>query len=233
MHQVYCISGLGADHRIFQKLKIDNAQLHFIEWELPDEKDNMQSFALRLARQIKHPEITLIGVSYGGMLATEINRFYNRAKKNHSLHPDHPVNFPVNIKKTILISSCKSRNEFPRLMQLAAKFRLHKAVPYHFILRNKALNRFVFDLQSKQEELHLKRMMLKQHDVTLIKRSINIIFEWDNEIPNELVHIHGTKDRLLTPVNVMADHWVKGGGHFMIYNRATEISGIINKILQD
>jgi pimeloyl-ACP methyl ester carboxylesterase len=223
MHHVYCISGLGADHRLFKKLKIENAELHFIHWELPDENDDMHSYALKLARQISHPEIILIGVSFGGMLATEINRFFTQP---------NVADLPVTIKKTILVSSCKNRIEFPKLMLLAAKLRLHKAVPYNLVLRNNALNRFAFDLKSKEEELYLKRMMLRENDVRFIKRSIDIIFKWQSDSPGNLVHIHGTGDRLLTPGNIKADHWIEGGGHFMVWNRAAEISNIINEILK-
>jgi pimeloyl-ACP methyl ester carboxylesterase len=232
MQHIYCISGLGADHRIFQKLKIENAELHFIHWELPHEKDDMRSYALRLAKQISHSEIILMGVSFGGMLATEITRFYSKANTNGAAVKDVSAPWPLEIKKTILVSSCKSRDEFPNLMRLVSRLRLHKAIPYNIVLHNTTLNRFVFDLKSKEEELYLKRLMLEQNDARLIKRSVNIIMRWKNALPNKMVHIHGTADRLLTPANITPDYWIEGGGHFMVWNKATEISGIINSVLK-
>jgi len=231
MNHIYCISGLGADHRIFQKLRIDNGELHFIQWEMPGVDDTMRSYALKLAQQIKHEEIILVGVSFGGMLATEINNYYQNVEHDGTLN-EKGLNPNMVIRQTILISSCKNQHEFPGLMQLAGKMKLHKAVPYQFVLRNKTLNRFVFDLRSNEEELYLKRVMLRENQVKLIKRSINIILGWKAGITHSVVHIHGTSDRLLSPGNITADHWVENGGHFMVWNRAEEVSTIINALLK-
>jgi pimeloyl-ACP methyl ester carboxylesterase len=229
MHHIYCISGLGADHRIFQKLKIENAELHFIAWELPANNDTMRSYALKLAKQIKHDNIVLLGVSFGGMLATEINRYYQEIKKGVA-EPQPLLNSSVVITKTILVSSCKTNNEFPGLMQLAGRIKFHKAVPYQLVLRNKALNRFMFDLRSNEEELYLKRLMLKQNNVALIKRSIHLILTWKAATPGSIVHIHGLSDRLLTPQKIKADYWIEDGGHFMVWNKADEVSAILNNV---
>jgi pimeloyl-ACP methyl ester carboxylesterase len=227
MHHIYCISGLGADQRIFQKLKIENAELHFIHWEMPDADDSMRSYAIKLARQIKHENVILVGVSYGGMLASEINA-YQAASANT------PAQLPFHVEKTILISSCKHNGEFPAGLKWASRLNIHKAVPYRMILRSNILNRFVFDLRSKEEELYMKRMMLKDNELEFIKRSIRIILKWEKkECGNGLLHIHGNKDRLITPGNIHADYWIRDGGHFMVWNKADEISRIINGLLKD
>jgi pimeloyl-ACP methyl ester carboxylesterase len=231
MNHIYCISGLGADKRIFQKLTLRGSELHFIEWELPEPGDTMRTYALKLARQIKHPSIVLIGVSFGGMLASEIGRYFAELKKGMVTTPDPLLNQQQIIENIILISSCKSPVEFPSLMRLAAAIKIHKAVPYRFILNNKTLNRFVFDLRSNEEELYLKRMMLQENNLVLIKRSINIIFSWKANLPADIIHIHGSADRLLTPGKVKADYWISDGGHFMVWNKAAEISAIINQLL--
>ncbi|CAN5636368.1 hypothetical protein BH10BAC3_BH10BAC3_19150 [soil metagenome] len=232
MHHIYCISGLGADHRIFQKLKIENAELHFIEWELPAIDDTMRSYALKLARQIKHSSVVLIGVSFGGMLATEISRYYQQVKKDNLQNRETELKPNLVINRTILISSCKATEELPSLMKLAARMKVHKAVPYKLILGNNALNRFAFDLRSSEEELYLKRLMLEENNFTLIKRSIHLILNWKAQLPVNIIHIHGTSDRLLTPRNVKPDYWIKDGGHFMVWNRAVEISAILNSLLK-
>jgi pimeloyl-ACP methyl ester carboxylesterase len=233
MHHIYCISGLGADHRIFQKLKIDNAELHYIEWELPAIDDTMRSYALKLAKQIKHSVIILVGVSFGGMLATEISRYYQQVKAGNSENQKPELNAALTINKTILISSCKATMELPTLMKLASRMKVHKAVPYKLVLRNSALNRFAFDLRSSEEELYLKRLMLEENNIPLIKRSIGIILNWKAGLPENVIHIHGTGDRLLTPRNVKADYWIRDGGHFMVWNRADEISAILNSLIEN
>jgi pimeloyl-ACP methyl ester carboxylesterase len=223
--QVYCISGLGADRRIFSKLKLENADLHFIDWTLPEQGDTMRSYALTLAKQVKHEEIVLVGVSFGGMLATELTTI----SKENSL-TDDPA-FPFRIIKTFIISTCKTHRQFPLPMRWASYVKLHKAAPYSLILRNSRLNRFVFDLKSRDEELYLKRLMLDSTNLELIKRSVNIIFNWKAEPEADVIHIHGTADRLFPARNIKADHWVKDGGHFMVWNKAHEISGIMQDAL--
>ncbi len=210
MQHIYCISGLGADFRIFQHIRIPGAIMHPIKWETPHEEETLPAYAKRLSEQILHADAILLGVSFGGMLATEISK--------------HTV-----VGKTILVSSNRSPNEFPRYLKLAGNIRLHKLVPYQFVSRFAVLNRFIFDTRSKAEELYLKRMMLKDSDILFIKRAVNMIMKWkeDHRKVSNLIQIHGTKDRLLLPNRIEADHWIEGGGHFMIWNEAEKISSII------
>lgn len=206
---IYCISGLGADFRIFSKLRIKGAVLHPIHWEIPGRHATLPSFALELSKQIKHSNPVLLGVSYGGMLSTEIAK-----------------NVPVS--RAIIVSSCKQRSELPLYMRVAGAAGLHKVLPYWLVTQNKFLNRLIFDTRSREEELYLKRLMLTGSNLTLIRRSVNMILHWQNEeLPANLVHIHGEKDKLLLPFGIRADYWVPDGGHFMIWNKANDVSAII------
>jgi hypothetical protein len=56
----------------------------------------------------------------------------------------------------------------------------------------------------------------------------NAAINWDNtEIIPNLVHIHGDKDNLLPYWYVRNFILIKGGTHFMVYNRAKEVGAII------
>jgi pimeloyl-ACP methyl ester carboxylesterase len=212
---VYCFSGLGADFRIFSQLEIQHAQLHAVNWEMPMAGEALPDFALRLAGQITHPNPVLLGVSFGGMLVTEI------AKR-------------LPHQKAIIISSCKARQELPWYFKAAGRLGLHKVVPYESVTKVSALSRFIFDSRSKAEELYLKQMMLRQTQVEFIRRSVNMILNWQNQVaPHDLIHIHGTKDRLLIPGPVKPTHWIDGGGHFMVWNMAEMVSTIINRVLSE
>jgi pimeloyl-ACP methyl ester carboxylesterase len=221
--QIYCISGLGADRRIFSKLKLENAELHFIDWVLPEPSDTMRSYALSLAKQVKHEEIVLVGVSFGGMLATELTAI---SRENTRIE-DEGLILPFRVLKTFIISTCKTPRQFPFPLRWASYLKWHKAAPYSLILRSNRLNRFVFDLKSRDEELYLKRLMLGSTNLELIKRSVNIIVNWKADHEVDVIQIHGTADRLFPARNIKADHWVKDGSHFMVWNRAREISRLI------
>jgi pimeloyl-ACP methyl ester carboxylesterase len=211
MQHIYCISGLGADFRIFSKLQVKGATLHPIEWQMPSSDDTLVSFAQKLSSQINHPSPVLLGVSFGGMLATEMARV-------------------LPIQKAIIVSSCKLRAELPAYMRAAGRVGLHKAIPFWMVTQSKHLNRFIFDTRSREEELYLKRMMLADTNVEFIRRSVNMILNWRNtEQSASVIHIHGDRDKLLLPGTVQPDYWIKNGGHFMIWNMADKISEILNR----
>lgn len=215
MQHIYCFSGLGADFRIFSKIKVADAILHPIEWQMPEASDTLASFAQKLSSQVIHSDPVLLGVSFGGMLATEMAK-------------------TLSVKKVIIVSSCKVRAELPAYMRAAGRVGLHKALPFWAVTQNKHLNRLIFDTRSREEELYLKRMMLADTNIQFIKRSVNMILNWRNtEKPSSLVHIHGDSDKLLLPGPVHPDYWVKNGGHFMIWNMADQISEILNDELAD
>lgn len=214
-HHIYCISGLGADFRIFQKLQIADAEMHPIEWTIPEPGETLPEFAKRLSAQIQHEDPILLGVSFGGMLATEISK----VKK---------------VKATFVVSSCKRRSELPAYLRLAGKLRLHQVVPYWLATKSRRLNRFIFDPRSKAEELYLKQLMLKHSNPVFLQRAVHMILTWQNAaVPGGIIHIHGRKDKLLTPKNVQANFWINDGGHFMIWNKAPEISRCIAEMLHE
>ena len=49
--------------------------------------------------------------------------------------------------------------------------------------------------------------------------------------PENIIRIHGNKDRVLPVINFKPQHLVKDGGHFMVANRAEEISAILESEL--
>jgi hypothetical protein len=59
------------------------------------------------------------------------------------------------------------------------------------------------------------------------------VVNWKNNWqPDDLVHIHGDKDKIFPIKKISSAHIVKEGTHMMIYNRAKEIGNYIEKELQ-
>jgi hypothetical protein len=66
-----------------------------------------------------------------------------------------------------------------------------------------------------------------------VKWAIDAILHWKNkEIPSNIVHIHGTGDRLLPGNLVKADHIIKGGTHVMTMDNHDEISALLRQLIQ-
>ena len=80
--KIYCISGLGADHTVFDRLDI-NGEKVCISWIPSFEWESLKDYARRLTAQVDTSEpFLLLGVSFGGMLAVEMNKFIS-PEKNH------------------------------------------------------------------------------------------------------------------------------------------------------
>ncbi|HVY73524.1 MAG TPA: hypothetical protein VG890_01770, partial [Puia sp.] len=118
MTNLYLISGLGADKRIFGKLGFpENYRIHYIEWAPFAEGESMEQYAAKLSGQIDQREpFSLIGLSFGGMLAVEISKI---------LEPKH----------TVLISSVAGPFEFSWSYRLLGKLALPRIYHTHIFLR--------------------------------------------------------------------------------------------------
>src|SRR5436190_22473098 len=99
MKKIYFISGLGADKRVFSFLDLSFCEPIFIDWITPLKKESLESYALRLRQSIPEPEPIIIGISFGGMLATEMAKADNRIK-------------------SIIIASNKTSDELPKLFRI-------------------------------------------------------------------------------------------------------------------
>jgi len=216
---VYCLSGLGADERLFNKLNLPDTELHFVKWQVPESNDSLETYAQKLSMQIAHDEVLLLGVSFGGMLASALlQRQYTMPGAN-----------PFHIRKAFLVSSCSHAGQLPWFIRLAGQSGLCHLVPYSFAQHTNWLNRFIFDLRSSDEELYFKRIMLQQTHSSLLRHAVRMIGCWgQKQAPPGVVHIHGTADKLLPYRLVQPDIAIQNGGHFMIWNRAAEISTILN-----
>lgn len=225
MKTVYCISGLGADERIFSKLDVPGVTFTCIRWLQPVKKEPIGAYAARMLNQIRndHPDMkgdhpdrkgdhpVILGVSFGGMMAIEMAKI-------------SPVT------KLILVSSVKSRQEMPLWMRLAGKLGLDRLLPANPPRLAKMENNFLG--AQTAEEMALCDDFRNNVDPVYLQWAIRQVLNWQNEWqPAELYHIHGSMDKSFPIGRIRPTHLIEGGGHFMIMNRAEEINGILKAIL--
>lgn len=213
---IYCFPGLGSNRHIFDSLVIDSRyDVRVIEYGTPDRGITLSLFAKQLSTQIDTTrEFILIGVSLGGMICVELNEI---------LCP----------KKTIIISSAKNRNELP------ARYRFQKAVPIYKVLPGGVLLAGAKILQpivepDRNKHRKIFKGMLKEKKAAYMKRTVNMIIDWDRTANSkEIHHIHGTNDHTL-PIRKIKfpSHIVNKGSHMMTLTRAKDISNILNSILK-
>jgi pimeloyl-ACP methyl ester carboxylesterase len=207
--KIYGISGLGADERVFQYLNLPNFTP--IHWIPTIQNEGIASYSHRLSDQINTSQpFILIAVSFGGLIATELNK---------TLAPE----------KTILISSITKRDELPWLYRLIGKLGVLKTIPKPLLNPPFWLMKTLF--RAKNEEL--LRKILKDTDLTFLKWAMIQLTNWSNTIePKKTIRIHGTKDYLL-PAKGNIDHSIEDGGHFMIVDVASQLKELIKKSLSD
>ena len=211
--KVYFISGLAADKRVFKHIKLPAGfEAVYLEWIKPTKNESLGSYSLRLAEKIDTKEkFALIGLSMGGMIASEIAKKYK----------------PV---VTILLSSVPTSKHFPVRFRIAYFVRLHKLLPTNFLKSVSIMKRF-FSPEDPQDKEIIKQV-IKDSDTKFIRWALGAIFQWKNEdIPAPLLHIHGTSDRTLPIRNTKPTHIIHKGGHLMVMSRAKELNDIIHKLL--
>ncbi len=109
MKKVFFIPGLGADSKSFQFLDLSFCEPCFVDWIPPNKRDTLETYAEKLFCSIANEEAIIVGVSLGGMLATEIAK-------------QHPAT------KVIVISSSKTYHEIPaylRCWRFLPVYKLH------------------------------------------------------------------------------------------------------------
>lgn len=213
----YFISGLGADKRIFSKLKLnENINMIHINWISPNENESLASYAERLSKVIDLSQpFALVGVSFGGMIAVEMAKLLKPAA-------------------TIIISSTMLSTYLPALYRFAGKLGLLKFIPAKFLKSsNKLTQNYYFGTRSNSEKTLLSKI-INDTDPYFLKWAIGSILSWENKIkPKNIYHIHGTNDKILYSKTTQPDFVIENGTHFMVYQNADEISGIIDKIISD
>jgi hypothetical protein len=187
--------------------------VHYLRWIKPLKKESITSYAKRLSENIDQSKpFALIGLSFGGMLASEMNQFVK----------------PV---KTVIISSAANSKEMPWYIRSIRFMPLYKWMPGRLMVKPNRLFYHVVGIKTNDEDL-LMRKLLADTDIGLLKWSIGTIVNWHNKpIVKNLVHIHGSADRLLPIKFTRTDYVVEGGEHFMVYSKAEEISAILNRVL--
>lgn len=213
IYNVYLMPGMAANHLIFEGLNLpENFVIHYLEWLLPKEKESLSSYCERLSADIKGSNIILIGVSFGGIIVQEISKI-------------------IRVKKTIIISSVKTKKELPFMMTIGKSTGLYKYVPVNWIDNVESLAKFVFG-PSIKKKIALYRKYLSVRDEHYLRWCIDKIINWDNEkVPKNLIHIHGSLDLVFPSVYISNAILVKNATHAMILTKANWLNKNIPELI--
>lgn len=194
--------GLAASPTIFEYIKLnqDLFEVFYLEWILPLENEPLNSYAIRMSKNILHKNPVLIGVSFGGILVQEIAMV-------------------IEVKKTIIISSVKSNLEFPPRMKLAKTTKIYKFLPYNWVENFENFSKYAFGKTLKQR-FRLYKKYLSVNKAEYLSWAIKNVILWERkEADAKVIHIHGEEDLVFPLQNIQNYIAVKGGTHIMILDK--------------
>lgn len=211
---VYFMPGLAASAAIFERIVLPEAIFEkvLLEWEIPLDNETLANYAKRITTKITHPNPVLIGVSFGGILVQEMAKY-------------------VDARKVIIISSVKSKLEFPLKMKVAKATKAYKLIPMKLLMNVESLAKFSFGDKIKQR-LKLYEKFLSVRDLRYLNWAVEQIILWDRTVVDEkVIHIHGDSDDVFPIKYITNCIVVKRGTHVMILNKFKWFNENLPKII--
>ncbi len=218
--KIFIFSGLGADHRVFHKMNFQEFEPVFIQWLEPLKNETIQDYALRISKQIIESNPLVIGISFGGMMAIEVSKF-------------------LPFKKLILIASAKSKQEIPLLYRVLGTLKVPLFFPMKWLKKSNRLSYFVFGVTAKEDRKILDAIY-NDTSPSYLRWALNAVCTWQNEglswncipAPKNLLHIHGTNDRILHFSNIKNVVPISNGGHLLPLTETQKLEELILKFFK-
>ena len=206
--------GMAASSAIFERIQLpaETFEMHLLEWFIPEKQETLENYAKRRAKEVKHDNAILVGVSFGGILVQEMKKF---------VHP----------QKVIIISSVKSNKELPRRMKMAKATKAYKLIPTRLFEDIDKLAKFALGDYAKQR-LKLYEKFLSVRDKSYLDWAIEQIINWQRADPDPaVIHIHGEADEVFPIRHIKNYIAVKGGTHIMILMKYRWLNDNLPKIM--
>jgi len=181
-----------------------------LKWIEPLKQESIIAYSKRLIAQINtSKDFILIGVSFGGLIGVELGKF---------VHP----------QKIILISSAETKDELRYIYRFFGKTGLINLIPTFLFKPPTLIANFVFGAKNK----NLLSAIINDTDATFAKWAVSQLITWSNTTTSKkVIKIHGTIDLLIPLVNNQKTIEIKNGAHFMIVDKAKEVSEVLKQFL--
>lgn len=199
---VYLMPGMAANPTIFEHIKLPENQfkIHWLEWIIPFKDELLTDYAKRITEQVKHDNIVLLGVSFGGVVVQEMSKF-------------------LKIKKLIVVSSVISKHQLPTRLKIMKATKAYKILPTQLLSNVDLFAKFAFGDFIKKR-IYLYKKYLSVNDKRYLDWAIKEMVCWEQEDPpKSVIQIHGDNDGVFTHSCDDSCIVVRGGTHIMIINK--------------
>lgn len=211
MEIIYAIPGIGTTKELFQNISIPNFEIKVLDWPATKKEYSLKEYAQQFLSQMNTTDsVYLMGVSFGGMLCSELADC-------------------IKTKKVVLISTCKDTREFPMVLRFLKIIPLHKILSEKMIRRVAIASKRLLGFQKSFDNNFAQ--MIKSMPPNYFSCCVNYIVDWNKKTSQQkFVRIHGTADKLLTHTE-KSFHLIAKGSHLIVLNNAREINGILDREL--
>ncbi|WP_458625903.1 alpha/beta hydrolase [Winogradskyella sp. PC D3.3] len=199
---VYLMPGMAANPTIFEHIKLPEEafEIHWLEWQIPEANESLIAYAERMCKFVKHDNVVLLGVSFGGILVQEMSKF-------------------LNLKKLIVVSSVKSHHELPKRLKLLKVTKAYKILPTQLVSNIDLLAKYAFG-ETVKKRVDLYKKYLSVNDKTYLDWAIKQVVCWNQEEPHpNAIYIHGDKDAVFPHSCGGNCIVIKGGTHIMVISK--------------
>ena len=212
---VYLIPGMGADHRLYERVRIEHGNVHFLNWKPHGKSRTLAEYSEIMASYVTTQNNVIVGSSMGGMMAVELSRI-------------------VKPLSTILLSAPTGWHEFPPLLRAVHRTRIqHVLSPKQVLSVSWLADTFMGFKDDNHRVLFYE--MLRGNGKEFMHFSVKAILDWRNTEPprGDYIQIVGSKDKLFKTHRMNNPIVLEGSGHFTTFEKANELTVIINNYLRE
>ena len=214
-HNVYLLSGLGADESVFKHLRFPQSQICHVKWPNVTKETDKESFLSAIKDQITTKKNNvLLGGSFGGLVAQDIAQ-------------------SLPIETLIIVSSVIDSSEIPNLYKGALSRLFLKITPSFLLNKPSIFLNYLFSTRTAEGREALQNIIRNTNPAS-IRWAINYVQQWNKPTGFEtkkIYRIHGKNDRIFPNVNSNIEIETIPGGHFAIFENASEVNALLKSWL--
>ena len=210
--KIYLVSGLGADHKVLEKLKFpEHLEIVNIPWLIPNQAEPFADYVTRMAESVDDKEpFYLLGYSFGGIIVQEI----------HKIKP---------AKKIVILGSIKSHVEKSIILKTGEFTKIPHFFPKQ--LFNEKSTEFYTYLRKLIEPKNTRLLeYFTVRDPYYLKWSVEKVTDWKGIENPDVIQIMADKDFVFPIKNSKPDYVIKNGTHLFPATKHKEVSLILEKI---
>ncbi len=213
-NRIFLIPAFGTNEQLFDGVHIPNHELVPINYLTPLGNEDIRTYGRKLidTYHITSDDI-LLGVSFGGIMAVEIAKILGNPK-------------------LYLVSSIKETKEKPALFSLLVRTKAYHLISPNIMKKGLFMVKPFFGLNKKGYARF--RDNFKKQDDAFLKWGIREALYWENEhIPDNITHIHGSRDPLFPIRNIKQPVVIPNGTHSMMRDKMNEVLEVVQMDLND